>query len=157
MSPPHTHNGDPDQAISLAKEFIERHRRELRSNFGSVYEKEIERWEERKEGLSTGDPLYAIAEERITENQEKLDQLESGTEPVRRELLSTVSEGFVAQSEWLDSTLFRALNLILFNKYSDTLVVDRTVLDEHTELEDEKLYEVSRKVRELTKSRLEEH
>lgn len=156
MSPEHDSSEDAEDAISLAEEYIERHREDLRSNFGSVYEQEIERWEERKSELSEADPLYGVAEKRIAENREKLEQLESETEAIREELLTNVYENFVAQSPWLDPTLFRALNLIFFNKYSDTLVVDRTVLDDHSTLEDEELFAVSRKVRELARAECEE-
>lgn len=150
-------NGNADDAIALAEEYIERHREDLRSNFGSVYEQEIERWKQRKSELSEADPLYEVAEARIAENREKLEQLESQTDAIRGDLLTIVCENFVAKSEWLNPTLFRALNLIFFDKYSDTLVVDRTVLDDASTLEDEELFAVSRKVRELARTKCEEH
>lgn len=155
MSEPNADDVDAGEAIALAVEFLEGHRESLSVDRGRGFEKKIDQWKERQADLDEGDPLYGVAEERIQEYESKLEQHEMDTENLEREVLEVVSEGFMADGEWLDDRLFRALNLILFDKYSDTLVVQRTVLDENAEFEDDDLYAVSRAVRDLAREQLE--
>lgn len=147
---------DPETAISLAETFLEHHRQELSSGLGATYEKEIERWEGRKEELEEDDDLYDLAEQRIQEAEDKLEELQTETEEVQRDLLQIVAADFTAQGDWLDPSLLRALNLILFDKYSNSFVVKRQLLDDETTLEGDELYSVSKAVRELAKERLGE-
>lgn len=155
MSEPNADDLDAGGAISLAVEYLEGHRQSLSVDRGRGFEKKIDQWKERQVNLDESDPLYGVAEERIQEYESKLEQHETDTENLKQELLEVVSERFMADGEWLDNRLLRALNLILFDKYSDTLVVQRTVLDENAEFEDDDLYAVSRAVRDLAREQLE--
>lgn len=157
MSDKNEHKVGPEAAISLAETFLENHRQKLSSNLGQAIEDEIEQWEQRKASVNEGDDLYELAQERIEQNRAKLEQLENETENVERQLLTVVAQGFTAKGKWLDSSLLRALNLILFNKYSNSFVIKRRVLDENTTLADEDLYAVSQAVRNLAREQLDEH
>lgn len=147
---------DPADAIALAEEYLNGHRQELSADREQAYEEQIEKWERRKAEVGEDDPLYQVATERIQEYERKLEQLQTETEELKRELLEIVSDGFLATGDWMDATLFRALNLILFDKYRDTLVVQRHVLEEDTEFGNDDLYEISKAVRELANSELTE-
>lgn len=146
----------PGQAVSLAEEYLERHRMELSSDRGQTYEQTIEQWQERKQGLDEDDPLYDVAEERIQEAKIKLDELQSGSEEVKTQLLRVVADGFLAEGDWLDERLLRALNMIFFDKYSPTLVIRRQVLEEGMDLTDDNLYAISKAIRDRAREELEE-
>lgn len=145
---------DAETAISLAETFLEHHRKQLSSDLGAKLEKEIEQWQSRREGLDEDDDLYELATERIRENKKKLEQLQTDTEDVEEELLTMVASGFTAKGKWLDPSLLRALNLIFFDKYSESFVVNRQVLDADTSLDDDEIYGVSKAVRDLASQQL---
>lgn len=145
---------DSEVAVSLAETYLEHRRQQLSSNLNTAIEEEIDRWRERKAELDEDDDLYAVAKRRIEKQEEHLEELHSNAEDVEEELLEVVAGGFTATGAWLDATLLRALNLILYGKYGDSFVVDRHVLEEDTELDDEDLFGVSRSVRRLARERL---
>lgn len=147
---------DPEDAIALAEDYLESHRQELSADRERALKDKIEKWEGRKDELEESDPLYQVANERIEEHEAKLEQHQAGTEELKRDLLKMVSNGFFATGDWMDVRLFRALNLMLFDKYSDKLVVQRHVLNEDAEFENDDLYEISRAVRELASNKLTE-
>lgn len=144
----------PKAAIALAVDYLESHRQELSGDREQALDQKIEEWEARQADLDENDPLYRVAEERIREYKSKREQLQTDLEDLERELLEVVSEEFLATGDWMDERLLRALNLIFFDKYSDSLVVQRHVLGEGTDFEDDDLYEVSRAVRKLAADEL---
>lgn len=146
---------DPQDAVSLAEQYLERHREAVSSDRKRAHRERIEKWEKRREELDEDDPLYRLAQERIDEQQAKLEEIETSSADLERRLLSLVAEGFLAQGDWLDSDLLRALNLILFDKYSDTLVVQRHVLEEGVTFVEDELYSISRAVQRLAAEELE--
>lgn len=141
-------------AVSLVERYLERHQQELSANRNRSVRDRIQRWENRREELDEDDPLYDIVSERIREQKEELDSSETNSEELVTRLLEVVADGFLAEGKWLDPSI-RALSLILFDKYSDSLVVSRHVIDEHAEFGDEELYSVSRAVRDLAAEHLE--
>lgn len=146
---------DPEKAVSLAEAYLDRHRQELSADRERAYEAKIERWEERKKELDEDDPLYQVAKERIQEAKEPLERAKTSSEDIERRLIEVAAEGFLAEGKWLDTRLLRALNLILFDKYSDSLVVDRNIIEEGAEFDDDELYAVSRAVRKLAADELD--
>lgn len=146
---------DPQDAVSMAEEYLEHHREAVSSDRKRAHRERIEKWEERREELDEDDPLYRLAQERIDEQEAKLEELETGDADLERRLLSLVAEGFLAEGEWLDPRLLRALNLILFDKYSDSLVVQRHVLEEGVTFDGDELYAISRAVQRLAAEELE--
>ncbi|MFP4188520.1 MAG: HalX domain-containing protein [Halobacteriales archaeon] len=144
-----------NRVVSLAEDHLETPGKGGHGE-GSVYREAVETWEERKKELDEDDPLYAAAEENIRKYTEMLDDENSGaTDTSEKELLRIVADSFVADDFWLDSRVLRALNRILYDKYDDTLVVSRQPLKESTEVDSEKLVEVSEEVREEARRRIE--
>ena len=147
---------DPTKATQLAESFLEQHRQELSAEREREIAGEIEQWEERRTGLSEDDELFKIATAHIEQGKERLQELQNATDELEQELLAVVSAGFVARGDWLDEHILRALNLILFNKYSNSFVVKRQVINEGASFDDDELYAVSRAVRDLAAKRLED-
>jgi DNA-binding response OmpR family regulator len=143
-----------NRVVSLAEDCLESPSGNGGHGEESVYREAVETWEERKKELDEDDPLYAAAEENIRKYTEMIGDGET-TDTAEEELLRIVADSFVADDFWLDSRVLRALNQILYDKYDDTLVVSRQPLKESTELDSEKLFEVSEEVREEARRRIE--
>jgi DNA-binding response OmpR family regulator len=142
-----------NRVVSLAEQCLDTPRAGGRGVEKRVYQQEIEAWEERKRSLNEADPLYRTAEREIEKYRSMLadEQPEADAE---RELLAVVAEGFVAEGFWLDGRVLRALNLVLFDKYSDVFVVQRQPLEEGVDLEGQKLVDLSAAVRDLAAEEL---
>lgn len=119
-------------------------------------EQKVEEWEEKLSEITEEDPLRDRIERQYEKSQERLEELERTNESARTEkLLTLVADDFVAEGVWLEREVLRAINLALFNKYSDEIVVNHEPIDAGTSLDDEDFYEVSTEVRRLAGERLE--
>ncbi|MFB6198162.1 MAG: HalX domain-containing protein [Halobacteriaceae archaeon] len=137
--------------ISLAEQVIENSNRSLQSEDRTRIKDEILKWEQRAESVDEGDPLYQEAQERIQDLQVRLDR-----EPneAKRQLLEAVAEGFIAEGFWLDPKIQRALNLIFYDKYDDSLVVNRRPIETAAEAGGGAKFDASQQVRQLASQKL---
>lgn len=120
-----------------------------------VFQETIETWEERKRTVDESDPLYDVADAQIKKYRNRLQGNAGDPEGATRKFLEMVAAGFTAEDPWLDEPVLRAINQHLFNKFSDTLVINRRRISEGTDLDEGDLYEVSSKIRELAREALE--
>lgn len=149
---------DEDAIRSIAREYLSEysehvHKPELKKRL----ERKVEEWREKLDEVDPDDPLRERLESQYRQSQQRLEELESsGERSLTRKLLTKVADDFVAEGVWLETDVLRAINLALFNKYSDEIVVQREPIDESTDLDDEEVYEVSTEVRRLASERLDE-
>lgn len=149
---------DDDEVRRVAKEYLSEysehvHKPELKKRL----EGKVEEWREKLHDVDEDDPLRDRIERQYEKSRERLDELEASSATERTErLLELVADDFVAEGVWLERDVIRAINLVLFNKYSDEVVVNREPIDETSDLDDEEVYEVSTEVRRMAGGRLEE-
>lgn len=149
---------DKDEIRRVASEYLSDysehvHKPELKRRL----ERKVEEWGEKLEEVDEDDPLRERIEGQYEKSRERLDELKASSATARTErLLELVAEDFVAEGVWLERDVIRAINLALFNKYSDEVVVNREPIDETSELDDEEVFDVSTEIRRLARERLDE-
>jgi DNA-binding response OmpR family regulator len=113
---------------------------------------ELREWRDRLDALNEGDPLYAVAEERVAE-LESMSRTEDGDaiEP----FLEAVADGFIAEDVWLDQTVQRALNMLFYNKNSETFVINRKPIADVASDRASTKFDVSQEVRRLASAELD--
>lgn len=146
---------DPDEVVSLAEDYLEKHDHPPDPELKRVIKEDLDEWESRLENLEEDDPLRRRAETKYEEHVERWEEVVKTENGERERFLETVADSFVAEDFWLHPKILRALNFILLGKFSDKLVVKREVLEENSEFDDETLYEVSTKVREMAQKELD--
>ncbi|MDG5776746.1 response regulator [Haloarculaceae archaeon H-GB2-1] len=144
-----------NRVIRLAERYLESPETAPSLEGTHVYEQEIEQWEARTETLDESDPLYQTAAAEV-EAYERLLATETDENDVEQALLEVVADGFVAEGFWLDERILRALNSILYDKYTDVFVVNRRPLEPGRDLPSGKLVAVSQAVRDLAAAELSE-
>lgn len=151
---PASSNG-AEEVVSLAEKCLESRQRPPDPEMEQVVKEKMREWEDKLDELDENDPLYRRTKEKYEEHVERWEELTSEGDSETR-FLEAVSEDFLAEGSWLDEDILRALNLLLFGKHSEVLVVNRNVVEEGAEFDEETTYEVSTRVRRLAREKLDE-
>ncbi|MFB6284237.1 MAG: hypothetical protein ABEK59_09960 [Halobacteria archaeon] len=146
---------DPEHVISLAENFLNSRSSSPDRARRNALKKNLEEWKEKKEETEEDDPLYDHVNNKYEEQQEKWNEMFGDMDENKKEFLELVSERYVAEGFWLNDTIIRALNLMLFGKLNDNLVIEREKINQGSEFEDEQLYKVSKKIRTLAQNELD--
>lgn len=120
-----------------------------------VYRDALEQWRSRLDDLEEDDPLYDAVVENVRKYEGLLESEDGDPGSAEQAFMETVADSFVADDVWLDSRILEALNYVLFGKFDDTLVIERTPLNEDADLSSAKRYQVSEAVRERARQELE--
>lgn len=137
--------------VSLAEEAVKDITREQLSSSNTSKRVELNDWERKLESLDPDDPLYRVAKQRV----EELRSTATGDGgDGKRQFLEAVADGFVAEGHWLDSTVKRALNLIIYNNDREKIIINRQALTDLAQEGTAKKFEVSQHVRGLAKDEL---
>ncbi len=155
MCPTSSNGVDGETVLSLAERCLENRQRPPDPDMEQVVKEKMKEWGEKLDELNENDPLYRRTKEKYEEQVRRWEELTSEGDAETR-FLEAVAEGFVAEGFWLDERVLRALNLLLFGKHSDALVVNRNVIEEGTKFDEETTYEVSTRIRRLAREELDE-
>jgi len=155
MCPTSSNGIDGDEVLSLAEKCLESRERPPDPEMEQVVKEKMGEWRDKLQELDEKDPLYRRTEEKYEEQVERWEELTSEDDSETR-FLEAASEGFLAEGFWLDERVLRALNLLLFGKHSDVLVVNRNIVKQGAEFDEETTYEVSTRVRRLSREKLDE-
>lgn len=112
---------------------------------------ELQDWENKLESLDPDDPLNRVARERVEELKAESDGEGDGA---KERFLETIADEFIAENHWIDPTVRRAINLALYDRDREKVIINREALTDLAQRDTKTKFDVSQDVRKLAKDEL---